>query len=103
MGCILGLFAFFLPRVAIVLLLLFSHWIQDPFHRLSSPFDGLLLPVVGLIFAPYTLLAYCLAANQTGGQVGGMWIVLIVIAVLLDLGVIGHGGRAKRRMARRQQ
>jgi hypothetical protein len=101
-GCLFGIIAFFTPRIAIVLLLLFGDWIQTCFRTLSSPFSGLLLPILGLIFAPYTLLAYCLAWHQNGGTVGGMWTVLVVVAVLFDLGVIGHGRRSQRRMARKQ-
>ena len=96
-GCLFGLLAFFTPRVAIVLLLIFGDWIQHCFRALSSPFNGLLIPILGLIFAPYTLLAYCLAIHEHGG-IGGMWTVLVVVAVLFDLGVIGHGGSARRRM-----
>jgi hypothetical protein len=95
-GCLIGIIAFFLPRVAILLLGLFSTWIGDPFRALSSPFNGLLLPVLGFIFAPYTLLAYCLAVNQSGG-VGGMWLVLVIVAALFDLGVIGGGASQRKR------
>jgi hypothetical protein len=99
-GCILGLIAFFTPRIAIVLLALTGTWITSPFEKLQSPFNGLLIPILGLIFAPYTLLACCLAVHQNG-SVSGMWTVLAVVAALLDLGVIGHGGRARRRWRRR--
>ena len=93
-GCLLGLIAFFTPRIVIVLLLLTSDWVQSCFRAFSSPFNGLLVPILALIFLPYTLLAYCLAIHQHG-SVGGMWTVLVVVAVLLDLGVIGHGKRAR--------
>lgn len=96
MGCILGIIAFFLPRVVIVLLLLFSQYVTDPFTKLSSPFNGLLLPILGLIFAPYTLLAYCLTIAQNG-SVSGMWTVLLIVAVLFDLGVIGGGAKGRRK------
>ncbi len=101
-GCLIGLIAFFMPRIAIVLLLLFSDWVQTCFRALSSPFSGLLLPILGLIFLPYTLLAYCLAWHQNGGQIGGMWTVLVVVAVLFDLGVIGGGKRARGKMKKKQ-
>ena len=101
-GCLFGLIAFFTPRIAIVLLLIFSDWIQHCFRTLSSPFNGLLIPILGFIFAPYTLLAYCLAIHQRG-SIGGMWTVLIVVAALFDLGVIGHGGRARRKWRKREE
>ena len=65
-GCLFGLFAFFTPRIVIVALLLTSQWITSPFHRLGTPFSGLLLPILGLVFAPYTLLAYCLTIHEHG-------------------------------------
>lgn len=99
-GCLVGLIAFFMPRVAIVLLWLFSTFITDAFRALSSPFNGVMLPILGLIFLPYTLLAYCLAMNQHG-SVDGLWIVLMVVAVLFDLGVIGGGHRARKARARK--
>lgn len=96
-GCLIGLLAFFLPRVAIILLLIFSTWIGDAFKALSSPFNGLLLPILGLIFTPYTLLAYCLSWHQTSGNVGGLWLILIGVALLFDLGVIGQGSKARKK------
>jgi hypothetical protein len=102
LGCLLGLIAFFTPRIAIVLLLLFSNWIQTCFHALHSPFSGLLLPILGLLFAPYTLLAYCLAIHEHG-SVGGGWMVLVIVAILFDLGVIGGGRKARTRMRRPQR
>ena len=102
LGCLIGLIAFFLPRVAIIVLLLFSVWIVTCFRALTSPLNGLLLPIVGLLFAPYTLLAYCLAWHQNGGTVGGMWIVLVVVAALFDLGVIGQGSKSRRKWKERE-
>ena len=102
-GCLIGLIAFFLPRLAIVMLLLFSDWVVACFRALSSPFNGLLLPIIGLIFAPYTLLAYCLAWHQNGGSVSGMWTVLVVVAALFDLGVIGHGSKSRRKWRERAE
>lgn len=96
LGCLIALIGFFLPRIAILLLGLFSTYITDPFTRFSSPFNGLLLPVLGFIFLPYTLLAYCIAVNQNG-SVSGMWTVLVVVGLLLDFGVIGGGRRAQKR------
>jgi len=94
MPCLVGLIAFFMPRVAIVLLWLFSNFIM-------RPFSGALWPVLGFIFAPYTLLTYCLAIAENG-KVDGIWVVLVIIAALLDLGVIGQGARSRRRWRDRE-
>jgi hypothetical protein len=97
LGCIIAIFAFFLPRVAILILGVFTTFITKPFASWSAPFNGLLLPIIGFIFLPYTLLAYCLAIHQHG-SVSGLWTVLVVVAVLFDLGVIGGGAKTRQKV-----
>ncbi len=89
-GCILILLSAFAPRLVLFLL-----WLFNPGY-LSSPFSTWILPLVGFLFMPFTTLAYAFAWNQNGGSVGGIWIVLVVVAVLLDLGVIGGGARSMK-------
>lgn len=100
MGCIVAIIAFFLPRLAIILLWLFSTFITQPFAAISSPMSWL-WPILGFIFAPYTLLAYCLTINQNGSA-SGMWLILIGIAVLFDLGVIGGGAKQRKVIVKRK-
>ncbi len=45
-------------------------------------------------FIPLTALAYAFAVNSNG-SVTGFYLVLVVVAVLVDLGLIG-GGEASR-------
>lgn len=90
MPCILAAIAFFFPRLVLILLFLFSSF-------LSAAYQTVLWPVLGFIFMPYTTLAYAAAMNYGGGSVAGGWIVLIVVAVLLDLGVVGSGGASYSR------
>lgn len=91
MPCLLGVIAAFFPRVIIILLMLFSSYI-------SSPFGGkLLLPILGLIFLPFTLLLYCVVRNEHGA-VEGVWWIPVVLGLLLDFGVIGGGAKAKGRV-----
>jgi hypothetical protein len=80
------------PRVAIAVIALFSGY-------LGRAFGGdILLPLLGWIFLPWTTLAYAFAINSTG-EVSGFQAILVVVAVLVDLGVVG-GGAAKRRSKR---
>jgi hypothetical protein len=51
-------------------------------------------PLVGLVFVPWTTIAYVFVAP--GGLTALEWIVM-VIALLIDLGAHGGGGRAYRR------
>lgn len=72
-----------LPRVVIVLLVIFTDYI-------GRAFDSFLWPLLGFFFLPTTTLAWAWAHN-TRGSVRGVHIVIVVVAVLLDLGVIGSG------------
>jgi hypothetical protein len=58
-------------------------------------FSGLLVPLLGFIFLPFTTLAYTWAINSRG-EVAGIQAVVVIVAVLADLGVIG-GGESHRR------
>ncbi len=89
MHCLLGLIGFFFPRLAIVLLWLFSDY-------LGRAFSAGLWPVLGFFFAPFTTLAYAWAKNSHG-SIDGMYLVVVIVAVLMDLGVFGSGAHARRK------
>lgn len=92
MGCIAAIIGFFFPRATIILLVIFSDYIGRAFS------GGILFPLLGFFFLPFTTLAYA-AAKNTHGSVEGWWLVLVIVAVLMDLGVlqIGGGSVKKRR------
>ena len=85
MPCFLGCLAILTPRIVLVLVWLFSDY-------LGRAYDSLLWPVLGFIFMPLTTLAYAFAHNQTGGSINGFYLVVVVVAVLIDLGSLGGGG-----------
>jgi hypothetical protein len=90
MPCCAALLILFLgPRVAIVAIALFSNYLGRAFD------DGLLVPLLGWVFLPWTTLAYAWAINSRG-EVAGLQLIVVIVAVLVDLGVVG-GGEAKRR------
>lgn len=91
MGCLLILLSLFMPRLIMVLLWLFGG------NYMSSPFSTWLWPVLGFFLLPLTTLAYAFSWHQSGGNIAGGWIVLIVVAVLFDLGIIGGGAKSTRR------
>ena len=68
----------FFPRVLLFVILLATDWF-------GRAYETTIWPLLGFLFMPYTTLIYLWAAIQTNGNVGGGWIVLIVIAVLSDL------------------
>jgi hypothetical protein len=89
MPCLLVLLAMLVPRVVIVFIWLLTDWFGQVFH-------GALLPLLGFFFLPYTTLAY-LAAIHYGGGVTDWWLVLLIVAVIADMGHWGSGARVRRR------
>ncbi len=89
MPCFIAILAFFFPRVVIALLVIFSDYI-------GRAYDGILWPLLGFFFMPFTTLAYAWAKNSQG-EVSGVALVVVVIAVLLDIGALGGGASAKKR------
>ncbi len=88
MPCFLALIAFFFPRLVLILLALFSSYLQQAYL-------GLFVPLLGFFFLPYTTLAYAWAKNSHG-SVDGLYLVIVIAAVLVDLGVLGGGATARR-------
>jgi hypothetical protein len=87
MPCLLALLAVFFPRVVIVLLVIFTDW-------LGRAYDTLLWPLLGFFFLPFTTLAYALAINQQG-NVDGLYLIVVVAAVLMDIGAWSSGPAAR--------
>jgi hypothetical protein len=57
MGCLLALLAGVAPRVALVLVWIFTNWVD-------RALNGFLIPLLGLIVFPYATLFYVLAYNR---------------------------------------
>lgn len=93
MPCLVVILAVFFPRLVMVLIALFTNW----FH---AAFNTVLWPLLGFLFMPYTTLAYMVAMLNNNHSVSGGWLVLVIVAALLDLG--GQGHSARRRRWRRQ-
>jgi len=89
MNCLVGCLALVTPRLALAMVFLFSSY-------LGRAYETLLWPLLGFFFMPLTTLAYAWAVN-TNGTVTGIYLVVVVIAVLLDLGLVGTGARSRRR------
>jgi uncharacterized membrane protein len=90
MPCFAGLLAIAFPRVILILVWLFSNYLDRAYHNM-------LWPLLGFIFLPLTTLAYAWALNTGGGSIQGLYLVAVVVAVLLDLGLLGGGGWSRRR------
>lgn len=92
MGCFLVAVALMLPRLAMVLILLLTNW-----YRIVFP--NWLVPLFGFVFLPYTTLAYMGAILTTGG-VPPVWLVIIIVAAVVDLGHWSGGYHTHRRRRR---
>ena len=88
MGCLFALIAVLSPRIALVLLWLFTNYVD-------RAFSGFFLPLLGLIFLPWTTLLYVLIDIAPGPIHVAGWIV-IGIGVIIDLNSLAQ---AKRRRA----
>ena len=89
--CLVALLALFFPRLILVLT-----WIFNPAF-INNAYSTWVIPLLGLIFLPMTTLAYAWAITFDGGagSIGG--VIVIVLAVLYDLG--SGGGSASRKKA----
>lgn len=92
MGCILTVVALLAPRVAMLLIWLLTGWF-------GRAFETVIWPLLGFLFMPYTTLAWM--AGALHGGVRGWWTVLVVLAVLFDIGHWHGGGRSYRAHTRR--
>jgi hypothetical protein len=72
--------------------LIFTWWLVDP-ARWSLTFDTFILPFLGFIFLPWTVLAY--VAVFPGGVEGADW-ALVVLGLLLDVFSYAGGGYTNR-------
>ncbi len=83
MGCLVGCLVLLFPRIGLFLVFLFSDYLGRAYETNFWPF-------LGFVFMPLTTLAYAWAVN-TNGTVTGIYLVVVVIAAILDLGLGGKG------------
>jgi hypothetical protein len=89
MGCLLALLALISPRLALLLLAIFS-------NVLSRAFDSWLIPLLGFFLLPWTTLAYVAFWDWGPGRhVTGIEWLFIALAFVIDLGAYGQGRRAR--------
>jgi hypothetical protein len=89
--CLVALVAVLSPRLAIVLLWLFTNYVD-------RAFSGFILPLLGLVFLPWTTLLYVLVDIAPGPIHVAGWLV-IGLGVLIDLNSLAHAASSRRRYA----
>lgn len=90
MPCLLVLLVLAFPRVVMVVLFLVSNYLQ-------RAIDNVILLVLGFIFLPLTALAYAWLVNSHRPLEDGTSLIILIIAVVIDLGGLGGGEWHRRR------
>jgi uncharacterized oligopeptide transporter (OPT) family protein len=86
--CLFLIVILLFPRVALALLYLFTHY-------LDRAFNSFLLLILGFLFLPFTTLVYAWMVNSHL-PVAGINLLWLLIAVIADLGTVGHGYSRRR-------
>ena len=90
MPCLFAILAVAFPRVAIILLWLFTNFF-------TGIYRGILIPILGFLFLPLTLIVYTYFQRTSPGVMGLQQLVFLFIAVIRDLGLVGGGLRGRNR------
>ena len=89
MPCLVLVLVLAFPRVVLALLFFFSNYLERAYH-------SLLIPLLGFILLPLTTLTYAWITNQHQ-PLEGVNLILLIIAVIVDLGGLGGGEYHRRR------
>jgi hypothetical protein len=89
MACLLAVLVVAFPRIAIVLLYLLTNFFSGIYH-------SFLVPILGFIFLPLTLIAYTYLVDAHMPLNNISSLVIIFIAIILDLGLV-RGATWRRR------
>jgi hypothetical protein len=82
MGCLFALFGGLFPRLALLIL-----WVARP-ALVDAAFNTFILPLLGIIFLPFTTLIYVIVYIP-GVGLTGLGLFWVILALLLD---ISHWG-----------
>jgi predicted MFS family arabinose efflux permease len=89
MPCLLVVVVLLFPRIVLACLFFLSNYLERAYH-------GLLIPLIGFFFLPLTTLAYAWMMN-THQEIAGTNLIIMVIAVVIDLGGLSGGEYHRRR------
>jgi hypothetical protein len=82
MGCLFAMFGGLFPRLALLIL-----WIARPV-LVDAAFTTFILPLLGIIFLPFTTLIYVIVYVPNVG-LPGWGLIWVLLALLLDIGHLG--------------
>ncbi len=87
-GCLLTGILTLAPRLVLLFVWLFT-------DRINATFAGILIPLLGFLFLPFTSLAYILVWNAQSGVSGAAWL-LVGGGFLFDIGTYALSRYASR-------
>jgi hypothetical protein len=88
LGCLIALVSLFSIRLALLLVWIFTVFVD-------RAFDTFIIPLLGFVFLPATTLVYALVYDPVVGVAGFEWF-WVALAFLVDLGSLGGAARARR-------
>lgn len=88
MGCLFIIIGLITPRILMFFIFLLTNWF-------SIAFSTIIWPLLGFFILPYTTLAYTVAMVYNHHQISGGWLILLVIAVIVD--ITGHSSYRRMR------
>jgi hypothetical protein len=90
-GCLIAIASAITPRLVLIVM-----WLTDYTTR---AFESGLWPTIGFFVLPTTTVGWAIASNElsSGGEIRLGGVIVIVIGLVLDLGLVGGGARARRK------
>jgi hypothetical protein len=87
--CLLAMIGSFFPRIALALMWIFTTYVD-------RAFSSFIVPLLGLIFLPFTTIMYCLVwSTTTHGVHGAAWI-WVILGLMIDISSYASGGYGQR-------
>jgi len=88
MACLFALGAAFFPRLALLFI-----WVFTPL--VNRAFDTFSIPLLGLVFLPFTTLMYVFSYIPGYGLTWWGWL-FVILGIFLDMGAYGGSAAANR-------
>jgi hypothetical protein len=83
MGCLIFLLALLSARIALIFIWIFTNLVD-------RAFDSVIVPLLGVLFLPWTTLMYVIFWSPHGGVEGWEWIV-VGLGLVVDVASYGRG------------